>query len=172
MLRLRAAVLLASSFAWKFLISILGIAIVIGLLSPSKPASPEAKEWLRTGRIAVCDDGRKVQATLQVVAGSRTTQFVLCDKEGREIVELHLFESGDLVFRLGGHSPVHMGGSSAPDGKVALVVNAGGNGYEFKVRPNGSAELGRSHGAIEWRSGPSSAAPAADRSASTKVRGN
>ncbi|MDR3621733.1 MAG: hypothetical protein P4L85_20440 [Paludisphaera borealis] len=135
----RYALTAALGIVWNIGIVMIVLAMIVAMSSKNwTDSSADATE--NTPRsIISASDGEKTRAVLEVGAGKPFSNYVLEDKEGRELLLVTYSRSGSVIVTLGSAFPIRPGYSATVDGIYNLEVAHGGFEYRLKIRPGGTS---------------------------------
>jgi len=130
--------------------AVLGVAWNVGLVAIvlAMIATMSAKNWNdssgdapanATPAVVSVSEVGKTRMTLEVGAGEPFSNYVLEDKEGKELLLVSYDRSGGLIVTLGQAFPIRPGYSAAADGTYNFEVAHGQFDYRLKLRPGAAS---------------------------------
>jgi hypothetical protein len=143
MRRLCHAAFTILELAWKGILPVLGIAILLGLCLKSRTVPSEGVKEAGE-RVVARDNGDRARITLGVAEADNSSAFTLNDKDGNELMLISLRKNGDFNFSLGsvgGNTPSRWMGHRATNGTISLGVSNGKSRYRLEVRADGSSDV-------------------------------
>jgi hypothetical protein len=155
--RQRLTVAAAFYVAWNCaVIAFVGL-VLLGLVSPRRDAPLSVEEERGSGKAALREDGDVVRVSLDIARGDASSALVVEDREGREVVVVHLHRAGKFVLETGREAPVNAVVHATSDGglyvgvcrkeqdaQLGLLARPDGtNGFEVRDRRFNDVVLGR-----------------------------
>jgi hypothetical protein len=135
----RRIVSLVFSIAWKGAIVLFGVSVLVGINAKEEAAPRKDMSAPATGPVVTTSESGKVTIVVGAECEELMSELSILSRDGKELVNIHVFKGGGVEFTAGKNAPVRARGMLTAPGVFGFDVVKESSRFSLQLCADGSA---------------------------------